>query len=206
MPGLSISTFRSKASRRTTSGVRTSTRLKPNNVFSQAHRYLLAAHNLLNLCLRSPHERPACFYFSSSVSTRQGKWSQVASEEITDDPANAASTGYGRSKWITEKICQLAAEKRGSSLRRSKDWSDGRRYRQVSCFRSGLTCCMVTELIRLTNSGVWNTTEAIPLMFKTAQTIKALPKLDDVSSKHQICRRNISESSCLSAVSILPTG
>ncbi|KII84539.1 hypothetical protein PLICRDRAFT_117812 [Plicaturopsis crispa FD-325 SS-3] len=115
------------------------------------------AFNLLNLCLRSPRAAPASFYFSSSVSARQGIWSETAPEAITDDPAYAAPTGYARSKWITENLCRRAAEERGI---------------HAGVLRIG-------QMVGDTEFGVWNTTEAIPLLFRSAQVVHALPLLDD---------------------------
>lgn len=72
------------------------------------------AFNLMNLCLRTTHSsRPASFLFSSSVSARQGIWTENVAEEITTTPEYAAATGYGRSKWIVENLCRRAAEERG---------------------------------------------------------------------------------------------
>jgi hypothetical protein len=36
------------------------------------------------------------------------------------------------------------------------------------------------SLLTFVQSGVWNTTEAIPLLIKSAQVLGALPELDDV--------------------------
>jgi thioester reductase-like protein len=67
------------------------------------------ALNLINLCLRSPRAQPAMFYFSSSVSCRQGGPEVTCAEDFPLSPSTAARTGYARSKWVTEKLCQRAA-------------------------------------------------------------------------------------------------
>lgn len=67
------------------------------------------AVNLLNMTLQSPRKNPPTFYFSSSVGTRQGRPDSVISEDFSDSPSTAAPMGYGRSKWVVEKICEQAA-------------------------------------------------------------------------------------------------
>jgi len=66
--------------------------------------------NLMNLCLRSTKSSPANFYFSSSISARQGAPDAECAEDFAKTPATAGATGYARSKWTVEKICQLATE------------------------------------------------------------------------------------------------
>jgi hypothetical protein len=67
------------------------------------------AVNLLNLTVKSPRSTKPAFYFSSSVGTRQGRPDPVVSEDFPDSPATAAPMGYGRSKWVVEKVCERAA-------------------------------------------------------------------------------------------------
>ncbi|KAJ7623485.1 L-aminoadipate-semialdehyde dehydrogenase [Roridomyces roridus] len=111
------------------------------------------AVNLINLCLSSPRSEPASFYFSSSISCRQGADVPICAEDFPDDPSTAAGTGYARSKWVTEKVCQRATQSAGVS---------------VGVLRIGQ---MVGDSI----NGIWNETEAWPLMFKGANTFGALP-------------------------------
>ncbi len=68
------------------------------------------AINLINLTLKSPFSIKPAFYFSSSVATRQGRPEPVISESFPDSPSTAAKMGYGRSKWVVEKICELASQ------------------------------------------------------------------------------------------------
>ncbi|GAA5860908.1 hypothetical protein JCM8547_003885 [Rhodosporidiobolus lusitaniae] len=65
--------------------------------------------NLINLCLSS--SRLAAFYFASSVSAVAAYHGEGdVPEEVTDDPNDAQGMGYARSKWVVEKICQIASE------------------------------------------------------------------------------------------------
>ncbi len=116
------------------------------------------AVNLLNLTQATSHH--ASFYFSSSVGTRQGRSDPIALEEFPDSPATAAGMGYGRSKWVVEKILEKAAKEKGA--------------------RAGVL--RIGQLVGDTSSGVWNETEAWPLMFKSANSIHSLPALQENTS------------------------
>ncbi|TFK46758.1 L-aminoadipate-semialdehyde dehydrogenase [Heliocybe sulcata] len=115
------------------------------------------AVHLLNLALRSPSSRPANFFFSSSISCRQGGSEQECPENFPSEPSQAAGTGYARSKWVVEKICEKAAQ--GTRI-------------NVGVLRIG-------QMVGDTINGVWNETEAWPLMFKSAQATGVLPLLDE---------------------------
>ncbi|KAK7060800.1 hypothetical protein VNI00_000533 [Paramarasmius palmivorus] len=110
--------------------------------------------NLMNLCLQSPY---AVFYYSSSVSCRQGSRDPTCSEDYPSDPSTAAGTGYAQGKWVVEKLCERAAQDRNL---------------KVGVFRIG-------QMVGDTINGVWNETEAWPLLFKSANTVGALPVLDE---------------------------
>ncbi|KAK7031412.1 L-aminoadipate-semialdehyde dehydrogenase [Favolaschia claudopus] len=95
------------------------------------------AVNLINLCLASPYAEPAAFFFSSSISCRQGAPDATCNEDFPNSPSTAAGTGYARSKWVVEKICQQAAERTGVS---------------AGVFRIG-------QMVGDSVNGVWNETE-----------------------------------------------
>ncbi|KAK0470220.1 L-aminoadipate-semialdehyde dehydrogenase [Desarmillaria tabescens] len=115
------------------------------------------AVNLINLCLESPFSEPASFAFSSSISCRQGSRDEICPEDFPPAPSTAAETGYAQSKWVVEKLCEHAAEKSGVP---------------VSVLRIGQ---MVGDSVH----GVWNETEAWPLMFRSANTVGAIPEVDE---------------------------
>jgi thioester reductase-like protein len=72
------------------------------------------AVNLLNLALKSPRKIKPSFFFSSSVGTVQGRPDPVVHETFSDSPATAGGMGYGRSKWVVEKVLERAgAETKG---------------------------------------------------------------------------------------------
>ena len=67
--------------------------------------------------------------------------------------------GYARSKWVAENLVALAAQTRGI---------------RAESLRIG-------QMVGDTVHGVWNETEAISLQLKGAQTLAAMPDLDEVS-------------------------
>lgn len=68
------------------------------------------AVNLINLAQTSPKAVKPAFFFSSSVGTRQGRYEAVVDEDFSDDPITAGGMGYGRSKWVVEKVMEKAKE------------------------------------------------------------------------------------------------
>jgi thioester reductase-like protein len=65
--------------------------------------------------------------------------------------------GYAQSKLVTENLCQIATEQTGIS---------------AHVLRIG-------QVIGDTDRGIWNATEAIPMMLQSATTISALPRLEE---------------------------
>ncbi|KAG1719306.1 L-aminoadipate-semialdehyde dehydrogenase [Suillus lakei] len=120
--------------------------------------HIRGAVNLINLALASPHPRPADFYFASSISA-VAAWRGPESipEAITDDPSAAQGLGYAQSKWITEKLCQVAS--------------------QQTPIRAGVL--RIGQMVGDSENGVWNETEAISLIIKCADTIGILPNLEE---------------------------
>jgi len=115
------------------------------------------AVNLINLCLASPYAEPAVFFFSSSISCRQGAPDDTCTEDFALSCSTASSTGYARSKWVVEKLCQQVAASSGASVR----------------------ILRIGQMVGDSVHGVWNETEAWPLMFKGANTFGALPTTDE---------------------------
>lgn len=114
--------------------------------------------NLINMGLKSSFKQKPAFFFSSSVGTRQGRPEPLISETFPDSPTTAGGMGYGQSKWVVEKIMQRAGQ-------------------VVPSARFGVL--RIGQLVGDTESGVWNETEAWPLMFRSANEVGALPLLDE---------------------------
>ncbi len=93
----------------------------------------------------------------SAVAAHKGR---VIREVFSSDPLDAQGMGYARSKWVTENLAAKAAATRGI---------------RAESFRIG-------QMVGDTQNGVWNETEAISLLVKSAQTIGAMPDLREVST------------------------
>lgn len=129
-------------------------------------QHIRGAYNLINLCLRTNMTTsrrrqlpPARFYFCSSISAAAGTPLPATIEERhIEELAHAQAMGYARSKLVTEHMVQAAAAKTGMV---------------ASVLRIG-------QIVGDTKKGLWNTTEAIPLMLQTAKTLGVLPALEEV--------------------------
>lgn len=129
-------------------------------VESFENQHIKATHNLIQLCLSVNTPDPAPFYFCSSVSAAGGSPRPgTVPEGPVNTPAYAQNTGYARSKYVTEHITLNAAKNYGAPAR----------------------VLRIGQLVGDTKAGVWNATEGIPLMIRTAATIGCLPALDEVS-------------------------
>lgn len=136
---------------------------------------LAATANLMNLCLRAPRNPPPAFALASSISAVLDTPEQSINEVVPASPATASKGGYGRSKWVAEKLCEVASKERGLPtrvLRIGQIVGDSEQC--ASPLRLWLW------IIDAWSSGIWNETEAVPLMFRTADVLHALPDLDEV--------------------------
>lgn len=126
--------------------------------FEQQH--ISGVSNLINLCLSVQRALPAEFFFCSSISAAAGTpLPATIAEAPIPELAHAQSMGYARSKLVAERIVQAAAENTGMVAK----------------------VLRVGQIVGDTEVGVWNTTEAIPLMIQSAVNMHALPALDEVS-------------------------
>ncbi|KAF9770302.1 hypothetical protein IL306_012181 [Fusarium sp. DS 682] len=113
--------------------------------------------HLIDLCLENYNSTPTRFIFFSSISTIMGTSEATIPERLPKSLAEASQTGYSRSKYVAEQICAKAAAEVGLP---------------VAIVRIG-------QIVGDTVSGIWNTSEAVPLMIRSAQTIGALPTLQE---------------------------
>ena len=116
--------------------------------------------NLINFALASPDLIPPRFLFcSSSASVLGPKAESPVLERVSHDPLSASPLGYSRSKWIAESICEqahLSTRLRG----------------RISVLRIGQLCGD-------TENGIWNMTEAWPLMLSSVKVTGSLPDLQE---------------------------
>ncbi|KAG5771212.1 hypothetical protein H9Q72_002205 [Fusarium xylarioides] len=112
---------------------------------------ILSTKNLINLAV----EADAQFVFVSSIAAVSDSTARPIPEKVSHDPKEASPLGYSRSKWVAEQICDAANKKHESS--------------PASIVRVGQLCSNET--------GVWNTTEAYPLLLSTSKITGCLPDL-----------------------------
>ena len=128
-----------------------------NKSLSSFEDCISGAHNLMELCLMVQRPRSASFNFCSSVSTVAATPGEIVPEALPESFACAQGMGYAQSKLVTEKLVVRAAAETGMQAR----------------------VLRVGQILADTTHGIWNDTEAIPLMLQAATTIKALPTLDE---------------------------
>ena len=122
---------------------------------------LRSLNNLLSLCASTRRSDPPNFLFCSSVASVLGPAvGNPIQESIHPDPMAASSVGYARSKWVAEQICQSA-------------------HRYESRLRDRIAVLRIGQLCGDGQAGVWNVTEAWPLMLSSTAVTGALPKLEE---------------------------
>jgi thioester reductase-like protein len=128
-----------------------------NIPLSQFEPHIRGLYSLLQFSLSVEQPQPAVVMFCSSVSTILAS----TSTEISESPADLgmAYMGYGQSKLTGEHIVS-AAHKSGAR-------AYSLRIGQVSGH---------------SKKGLWNDTEALPLMIRSALVLKALPSLKETCS------------------------
>lgn len=113
--------------------------------------------NLIDLCLKAQRPAPATFNFCSSVSAVVNTESNDIPEALPEKLSYAQGMGYAQSKLVGECLCANASQRTGIRAR----------------------VLRIGQVIGDTRHGIWNATEAIPLMLQSATTTGALPKLDE---------------------------
>jgi len=122
--------------------------------------HIAGLQNLINLALASPRTLSPRFIFCSSTASVLGPNAESPiPEKISRDPLSASPLGYSRSKWVAERMCEQA-----HLNTRLRD--------RISVLRIGQLCGD-------TESGIWNVTEAWPLMLSSVKVTKSLPDLKE---------------------------
>ncbi|KZO93862.1 acetyl-CoA synthetase-like protein [Calocera viscosa TUFC12733] len=136
--------------------IHTAWRLDFNLALSSFESNVRSSRALVDLALRSQKARPAQLIFTSSIGTVM-KWTKPrpVPEKPLADPMIATANGYAESKWVTEQVLIAAAQECGL---RATIWRVG-------------------QLAGSRQNGAWNTTNWLPLLVKSGESLKILPKL-----------------------------
>jgi thioester reductase-like protein len=122
--------------------------------------HISGLRNLMSLAIASPNVEPPRFIFcSSTASVICSHTTSPISETITNDPLSASPLGYSRSKWVAESICQSAH-------------LNSRMHGNIAVLRIGQLCGD-------TRHGIWNKSEAWPLMLSSVKATGSLPDLKE---------------------------
>lgn len=117
---------------------------------------LKGLQNLLQLSLDVSSSRPAHFIFCSSISAALGTPSPARIPELPiSDLEQVSETGYAQSKLVSEHIVQAAVENAGVNA----------------------TILRIGQVVGDTKTGVWNDSEAFPLIIRSAVSMGILPEL-----------------------------
>ena len=121
------------------------------------HDCIKGLKNLIDLCLRSQTAKPAEFIFCSSISAAANSNERGILETLPKSLTAAQRTGYAQSKLVAEHICVSAAKATGM---------------KAKVLRIG-------QVAGDTKLGIWNTSEAVSMILKSASTLGSLPMLDE---------------------------
>ena len=133
--------------------------------------HISGIRNLLNLTTRLPttsEDTPPRFLFISSTASVISSPTTPIPETLSTDPADSSSLGYSRSKWVAENICANAAKKLEQTIS----------ARDIPSSRPSITILRLGQLCGDTKHGIWNLSEAYPLILSSAKVTEgALPDL-----------------------------
>ncbi|KAL9587944.1 MAG: hypothetical protein Q9203_003237, partial [Teloschistes exilis] len=124
--------------------------------------------------LQQPHKKerskkPRFLFLSSTASvTSTPPPHHPIAERIGDNPTHASPLGYSRSKWVAENICARFHTHTHNHTNPSSQPVD------IAILRIG-------QLTGDTVRGIWNMSEAYPLMLSTAPVLRKLPDLSNTT-------------------------
>ncbi|KAL8847300.1 MAG: hypothetical protein Q9221_007645 [Calogaya cf. arnoldii] len=140
--------------------------------------HIAGLSHLLQLSNTAPkHAEPIRFLFLSSTasvtSTPSNKY--PIAEQVSHDPEEASPLGYSRSKWVAENVINDFYRRISfpSSPPSVQTHDNDLQAPNVAILRIG-------QLTSDTHSGIWNTSEAYPLLLSTAPALHCLPNLKNL--------------------------
>ncbi|PWY78192.1 acetyl-CoA synthetase-like protein [Aspergillus heteromorphus CBS 117.55] len=161
---------------------------------SQADENLPGLRNLLSLMINSPRGERPTFNFCSSVSSVR-EWRVRGGpipEEVPDDLSAAQGMGYAQSKLVAEHVCLNAAvavdavdaatTSTSTTLTPTPTPSKAQETMNMNTNikkKKKIRILRIGQITADSIHGIWNPTEAIPLILQSALTVGALPTLDD---------------------------
>ena len=101
------------------------------------------------------------FFFMSSTAAVSNTPSSAVLEKVSSEPKDASAPGYSRLKWVAEQICAAAHDRTNG-----KGSADAAEKAKFSIIRVRQLCG--------NRFGVWNTSEAYPLLLSTAKLTACL--------------------------------
>ncbi|KAI0966729.1 hypothetical protein F4678DRAFT_483642 [Xylaria arbuscula] len=104
------------------------------------------------------HSSIAVFANTTSITGDDGE----VTEAPISDPAVSSEMGYAQAKWVCERIVENAVRSHPSKL-------------NASIIRIG-------QIVGSTSTGVWNSSEHVPAVIKTAHTLGRLPRIEGTLS------------------------
>lgn len=121
--------------------------------------HIKGLHHLLKFSLSVQTTKPARFFFCSSISTALASPDSLTPilEEPIPSLNYASNMGYARSKLVAEQIVLNAGKYAGARSR----------------------VLRIGQIVGDTKLGIWNESDAIPMMIHSALRLKALPEMRD---------------------------
>ena len=143
--------------------------------------------HLLQLSNAAPKgAEPIRFLFLSSTAsvTNTPATNHPIPERVSSNPEEASPLGYSRSKWVAENICnafhiRVSASPQNQDVdNNNNDYEDNESHTNIkSNHFPNLAILRIGQLTSDTSAGIWNMSEAWPLMLSTAPILHALPNL-----------------------------
>jgi thioester reductase-like protein len=127
----------------------------PLESFEKDH--IAGLHNLLTLTISSTQNANIVFC-SSTASVLSSLHKNTIPETVSLDPREADILGYSRSKWVAESLCHSAS--------------------QIPEMKGRVKVLRIGQLTGDTKNGIWNPSEAWPLMLSTVDVVGCLPLLE----------------------------
>ncbi|KAE9398727.1 acetyl-CoA synthetase-like protein [Gymnopus androsaceus JB14] len=128
------------------------------STFEDVH--IRGLRNIVDFALTSPRPTPPRIAFTSSIASVGAYTSGPVPEISFDDPTVCLRQGYASSKYVSERILAIAAEKTGL---------------QVLSFRIG-------QISGDTKHGIWNVTDHVPILLRGVRNWVLFRRIGSLSS------------------------